>query len=235
LNHPLVRPWVADASEGALDLSARVADRRNILLLGEHGGVMFYPVMPGVYEAHTQVLPAGRGGWTRGLTQACAHWMFTRSPAYEIMTRVPQGHFAAKAATEATGMHLEFTRPKECRFRGQLVDVHIYSGRLQDWIGSAPGLVEIGARFHDRLNELARAAGITAPAHEPDENHNRYVGAAIEMARGGQVKKGVAFYNRWAIVARHPMVELVAIDPPTIKMDIGTLRLTGDDVDLVVP
>jgi hypothetical protein len=226
LNDPDVRSWAANGT-GSVDISQQVADDNNILLMGEHGGCMFYRIQPGIYEVHTQVERAGRGEWTGGLTAACGHWMFTRTDAFEVLTRVPHGHVAAKAAAIAAGMRHEFTRPAECLFRNRKVDVHIYSIRIQDWVQSAPWLVEIGAEFHDMLHAEAERLGVTDPPHDDDENHNRYVGAAVEMVRCGKLLKGVAFYNRWAAVSRHEPVRIVSQSPAVVQIDHG-LHVTLD-------
>jgi hypothetical protein len=225
LNHPDVRPWVADASEGVLDISPAVANRNNVLLLGEHGGCMFFKLLDGFYEVHTQVLPAGRGPWTSRMIASCFHHMFTKTDAIEILTRVPATHTTAKAKTLSVGAKHEFDRPKECVFQGKRVDVGIYSISIQEWASQADGLSEVGEWLHRRLNEEAQRLGIKDPPHEEDVNHNRYLGASFEMFRGGQPVKGAAFYNRWALVSRHAPVQLLSLAPPAVRMDIGVLKL----------
>lgn len=239
LNHPEVRPWIANGGTETIDLTATIEDRRNVVLMGEHGGVAFLWMQPGIYECHTQVLPHARGEWTRQLTEACARYIFTKTDAYEVVTRVPAGHVAAKAAAEAQGMKLEFTRENGCVFRNKVRDVHLYSSRLQDWIPRASGLVERGKWLHERMEAEALRLGIDEPTHEDDENHNRYVGAAIEMALGGQLAKAVSFYNRWASMARHIQggtlshISLISVDPPVVRFDIGLMRLNGDDIEVI--
>jgi len=234
INDPYVRSWVAPGTE-TLDITKAVADENNILLMGDHGGCMFFRIQAGVYEVHTQVERAGRGEWVVGLTTACAHWMFTRTDAYEVLTRVPNGHIAARAAAIEAGMKYEFTRPGECLFRGRMVDVHIYSCRIQDWVQTAPRLVEIGRTFHDMLHREADRLGLT-DAHDDDENHNRYVGAAVEMIRAGKLVKGVAFYNRWAIVSRHDPIKILSQAPPTVEIDHGlVIAMDGNEFRVTRP
>jgi hypothetical protein len=228
LNDPAVRPWVADASEGVLDISPAVSKRENVLLLGEHGGCMFFKLLDGFYEVHTQVLPAGRGAWAARMIQSSFRWMFCRTDAIEILTRVPVAHRAAKMATLRSGAEYEWTRPKECRFQGKLDDVEIFSISLQRWVGQDDGLAEIGAWFHQRMQDEAKRLGIETPAHEDDPNHNRYVGAAYLMFRGGQAPKGTAFYNRWALISRHAPIQLLSLNPPGVRMDVGILTLKED-------
>ena len=134
---------------------------------------------------------------------------------------------ASRAATVSAGMMYEFTRPQECRFRDHLVDVHIYSYRIQDWAKDAPGLVEIGREFHDMLHAAADRLGVTDQPHEDDENHNRYVGVTIEMIKHGLPVKGLSFYNRWAAVSRHPLVRLLTAKKVVVEIDHG-LRVSWD-------
>lgn len=234
LNHPKVRPWIAPG-DNVVDISAAVANTRNVLLMGEHGGVMFFYMQSGIYECHTQVLPEARGQWTSDLTLACVRWMFTRTPAYELVTRVPHGHIGAKAAALERGFVHEFTRPKECLFMGRMVDVGLYRLSIHGWVTQDDTLLSLGDRFHQLLHREADKLGIAALAHKEDENHNRYVGAAWEMLRNGQPEKGCSWYNRWAIMARHAPVKLVpGVDPVQVQIDHGmTLLFRGDDIEAV--
>lgn len=232
LNHPSVRPWTANTADGALDITPAVENENNYLLMGEHGGCMFFRIMPMVYEVHTNVLETGRGAWTKEFTAAAARWMFINTDCVEILTRVPEGHVAARAATLRAGGRYEFTREKGCLFQDRCVDVAIYALRVQDWLTFAEGLTERGDWFHKRLCEEARRLGITEQAHPPDENHNRYVGAAVEMLLAGQIDKGIFLYNRWALVSRHATVSLAARDPVTVRIDVGYLTLHDGDIEL---
>jgi len=238
INDPSVRPWVANGSE-VLNIEKHVANRNHVLLMGEHGGCMFFRFLPGVYEVHTNVERAGRGEWTDALTAACARWMFTRTDCYEVLTRVPEGHLAARAAAIARGMRYEFTRPKECLFRDRPVDVDIYSIRLQDWIHQDSinaELMELGRQFHEVLHDRVAALGIQDEPHAEDHNHNLYVGIAYEMFRHGQLGKAIYFYNRWALASRHEPIFLVNKDPVTIKIDHGLfVTLRGLNIEVTRP
>jgi len=225
-NHPDIRPWVADAAEGVLDLTKQVENRENVLLQGAYGACMLFKLIPGIYEVHSQVEPQARGPWSLGLARAVLHWMFTRTDAYEVVTRVPRPHKAAKGLSLAAGMHFEFTREEGCRFQGEHVPVDVYSIRIQDWVSKAQGLEEVGRWFHERLHAEARRVGITKPAHADDQNHNQFVGACWQMAQAGQLAKAVLTYNRWSQIARHAPIELVSLKPPIIKMDIGLLKIS---------
>lgn len=239
LNHPEVREWVANDTDGVIDLTPAVSDQRNVLLMGEHGGCFFAQIQAGVYEVHTQVLPSGRGKWTRLLTEACARFMFTQTDAYEIVTRIPQPHVAARTAAQQQGMKLEFTRPGEVVFKNQRCDVDIYSFRLQDWAADARGMYSQGQWLHERMEQEAQRLGITIPTHEPDPNHNQYVGVAIEMAFGGQYLKAVNFYNRWVSLVRSSRsgklqhISLVCVNPLVIRFDIGLMKFANGDIEVI--
>jgi hypothetical protein len=224
LNDPAVRPWVADVAEGKLDLSPRVADDNNVCLIGEHGAFLCFKFMEGMYEVHTQILPSGRGEWARKFAEAGAHHMFMATDCIEILTRVPEGHVAAAALTRAMGFRLQFNTPPECLFRGKRVPCAIHALSLQDW--SMRVSPENGERFHEWLNQKV-AVG---EPHAPDPDHNRIVAVTLDMMRGGQIGKAVAWYNRWAIVARHTPIRLLSFAPPQIRFDAGILTLEGGQI-----
>lgn len=228
LNHPRVRPWVASGGE-KLDVSSQVANPNNILLMGEHGGSLCVMLQQGIYEIHTQVLPDGRGEWVADFAREALRWMFTRTHCYELLTRVPKGHLAARALCQMFGWRKEFTRPGEFSFMGRLVDVDIYALDLMSW--SDPDMEDIGRQFHDQLHAAADKYGVTDPLHEDDPNHNQYVGMAMEMARHGQVRKAVLWYNRWALISRHAPITMLAENK--VAIDLG-LRLTINDGELEI-
>lgn len=229
LNHPLVRPDIG-AGDEPVDIAASATDQRNYLMMGEHGGIMLFCLAPGIYECHTAVHPSQRGKWTMGLIASVQKHMFTATDCYEIVTRVPVGHIAALAATQACGMTREFTLPQAAVFRGELADIHVFGMRIQDWVPRAPALVERGRWFHVRLESEAKRLGIREPMHGNDDLHNRYVGAAVEMAFAGRVAKGALTYNRFAQMTRHPVVSLVSANQ--IKMDIGVITFRDGDIEV---
>jgi hypothetical protein len=223
LNHPIVRPDVDDVPEGVMDISSLVADPRHVLLMGEHGGCFFIKILPGVYEVHTQAVPEGRGAWISQFVLAAGDWMFTRTDAFEIVTRIPEEHLGARALARHAGMKLEFQRPAECLWRGKKQRADIYSFRIQDWACKADSFDQPGHDFHEFLHDEARRLGVTAKAHPDDPQHNRYVGIALAMVEGGHVYKALNFYNRWALLSRHPLIRLMKEQPVTIQFDIGNL------------
>jgi hypothetical protein len=230
LNHPKVRPFI-DSRDGTINAAPVVENPDNFALAGAFGTCIFLGVMPGVFEVHSACLPEGRGAWMKAFAEASLQWMFTRTNAWEITTRVPHGHVPAKALTEACGFRLEFTRP-ECVFLKENVPVDIYRLDIMDWAERSQWALESGHAFHDQLHAEAKRLGIIAPAHEDDPQHNRVAGAAVEMVRNGQIVKAVLWYNRWAYMARHAQIGLVSEAPPVVRMDIGDLHILPKGIEV---
>jgi hypothetical protein len=225
-NHPAVRPDVADAAEGVLDLSVRIDDA--LVLTGEHGAFIVFRYGVGTYECHSLFLPDGRGEWGREFAEAGLEYMFCATDCIDLLTRVPQGHVGAKALARICGFEPEFTTPAECLFRGQRVPCAIRSLSLQRWATRAPGMAERGAKFHDWLN----TSNLAGEPHAKDPDHNRVVGITIAMFKAGQPSKATAFYNRWATAARHEPIRLLSHAPPQISFDAGVLTLENGEIRL---
>lgn len=227
VNDPSIYPWVCGEHVGHLDLRPVIDDRRNVLLMGEHGGVLFVLLQPGIYEAHTQVLPAGRGRWCLDMVNEALAWMFCRTDAVEIMTRCPQGNVAAKALARAIGGCYEFTNPNGWVFNRKPIPADIFALRIQDWMRTAEFLPAIGHDFHERLDEQYRALGVVSGVHPDDAIHDRYVGAAAAMIMGGQPHKAVIFYNRWAALAGYAPIALLREAPIRVDIRDAVLEVNG--------
>lgn len=182
INHPSVHPWVSK-TEQELDASDVIADRRNILLEAPHGFFLFHFHEPGTYEVHTQFLPEGRGKNAFICAQEAAHYMFTKTDCVEILTKVQIENVAAKKLTEAVGFTYLFTGSE---WRGK--PMNFFRLGIEDWIATAPGLVEKGKQFSERTPNCCKN----------DSVFHRYLGASLEMTASGQVSKGNCYYNRWA-------------------------------------
>lgn len=232
VNHPDIYPWVRGFQKDTLDLTSAFAQGDKLCLLGKYGGVLFHRMQPGLYEAHTQILPEGRGAWALDCVRACLMWLFTRTDAMEVMTRCPDGNLPAKALARAIGGRLQFNNPQGWVRDDNLVPADIYSLTIQDWTRTAEALPDRGRWFHKRLDaELARL-GTPEVAHPYDANHDRYVGAACEMILGGQPLKAECLYNRFAVMGGYAPLRLTSLLP--LQFDIGTALLEVRDGDFSV-
>lgn len=228
LNSPVVRPDVADEKDGPLNIEPIVANPLNVVLNGEHGVFVVIGYGGGIYEAHTAILPSGRGAWAVEFARAGFRYMFTTTDCVEVLTRVPKGHIAAKALTERVGFRHQFTTPAECLFRGSKVPCHIYTMTLQEWFTTASEMEAIGEQFHAWLQSKLGKMG----AHEDDPAHNRVVGITIEMFRSGKARKAVVWYNRTAIASRHVKITLLSESPAQVQFDAGILTMRDGGIVL---
>lgn len=230
VNDPTIIPWVRGNYKGEhLDLTPVVADRRNFCLLGEFGGVIFLQHQLGLYEAHTQFLPEGRGKQALAVVQEALHWMFTRTEAMEIVSKVPKGNLGARALVRSVHGRLEFRNPNGWTIRGQTVYADVFSWTLQEWLKTAPNLTEKGKWFHNKLESEFIKKGIVDPPHPDDEIHDRYVGATVEMAFGGQPHKAIMSYNRWAGMAGYAQVQIVSENPLVIDIQNSMVVIKDKD------
>ncbi len=222
VNSPDLRPFIGDTEVGPLDFSALVANPLNFNLMGEHGGCLFLWSAVGAYEVHTHVLKSGRGAWAFAFAKVASAWMFTRTDCFEITTRIPQPHDAARMLAVKTGMRHEFSRSGPCKFEGQDCGVDIYSVRIQDW---APK----NGQFDERSIKFCEKAGIP----HGDQNLNRYLGIALEMFVRDQPLKGIQWFNRWAFASRFPKAILVGVKPTIVKFGQSAAVFRGDDFEVI--
>lgn len=229
VNHPDIYPFVKGYTQGRLDVGPAVADERNILLMGEYGGAIFHQRQPGLYEAHTQVMPEGRGAWTMAMGRAVIHWMFTRSDCMEILTRCPRGNLAALAGARAVGAKYWFTNPQGWVMDQDPVPAKIYRLNVQDWLDTAPGLVERGQWFRRRLSEEYKRLGQAVPEWHIPEEYDRQLGGAVEMLLGGQAMKAQVFYNRIAAMVGWQSAAVMSVEPLTINTGYALLIFRDND------
>ena len=230
--HPEVRPWVGGV--GPLDLTPVVADPRNVLLMGQGGGLLFVQLEPGLYEVHTQFIPEARGPVALLAVIDALRWMFTRTDAVEIVTKVPDGNVAAAVLVKKIGGEFQFYRPHAWQTNHGLVGVKYYAQTLNAWVRKTDELEQIGDWFHEKLAAAKVAQGSAAPIHDDDDAHDRYVGAAAEMIAHGQVAKGINFYNRWAKFAGYATISLIAANPFVIDIQDALLAVRGQNFEVIL-
>lgn len=230
VNDPSVAPWVLLKGAGYLDLSDRVRDHRNMLLmLGDDGGCLFEQLgEPGIYEVHIQFLENVRGKVALEFVNSALFWMFTRTDCMEILTRVPQNNEPARMMVSLVHGIYEFV---EGEFNGHKLD-H-YALRYNDWLRTAPELESLGAQFHVMLDEEAIRLGVELHTHDPSSFHDRVVGATYSMILSGNVDKGIILYNRWARSAGYKTIGLVSREPLVIDAQDFRIVRNGDSFNLL--
>ena len=195
--------------------------------MGEFGGCIFVQQQGGIYEAHTVVLPQGRGEWAVTTVREALHWMFTRTDAIEIWTRCPKGNLGARALARAIGGQEEMTVRNGWVKDNEIIPAAIFSLHIQNWMKSAPNLESVGHWFHEQLKEEYKLKGFNEQIHPDDNVHDRYVGGVVEMIRNGQPNKGIIFYNRFAAMAGYEPIKLISTDPVTVDIRDAVLELHG--------
>jgi hypothetical protein len=223
MNDPAVFPMISvpGMEHFTVDVIQEILDDpRNVLLMAGGGGFLFMNMGEGIYEIHTNFLPSRRGRHVVEAGLAAAHWMFTHTDCWMLQTRVPVFNRAADLITRHIGASLYFERKRAWPTKHGLVDIRFYVLSLIDWARKYPqALVEAGRGFHSRLESEFARFGIKESHHPPDDAHDRAVGLAVEMVRGGQPEKAVILYNRWARFAGYGEIAMMQRNP--LVLDIG--------------
>lgn len=191
-NHPEVRPWLLGA-DGPLDLTPLVMNPAVVVLEGGHGAFLLVPISEEAYELHTLWLPEGRGKTFFADAAEMFRYIFTRTPAREIATKVPDANRGAAVASTKTGFRERFHR----------AGMSFRALSIEDWALADPHCALHGHHFHSVLEEAG------ALSHEEDPVHDHIVGAALLMAYAGNLEKGVNFYGEWAAFAGYAQIAIV--------------------------
>jgi hypothetical protein len=220
-NRPEVRPGLGGT--GRVDLTAVIAEPRNIALRTRHGGFILLPAGAGFYSVHTQFAAEGRGAHAIAAMRAGLEFMFTRTDAMRIFSQCPDNNPGAMGLAVKGGAKRWFRKEHDPVFGPSTV----VSWDLFDWATGNRELEPEGQQFHDCLEAAKAGAGSALPAHDDDPAHDRVVGAASLMCKRGQAKKGVLLYNLWAAAAGYAPIRLVADDPPVIDVVDAIVGLTA--------
>lgn len=105
-NDPAVLPGLSLGS-AEIDVTALIADDRNIAMLGEHGGALFHRVAPAVYAAHDFFLPSGRGSWALAASREMLAAMFNHYGARIIFAETPVANRACRMFNRWLGFRSE--------------------------------------------------------------------------------------------------------------------------------
>lgn len=222
---PEVRPFLlsAEAAEraGALDLGPLLANPQNFAIEavdpadGEVlGGWVFAWKLPGVFELHTLFKPEHRGARFFQAWDEARRFMFAHTDALEIVTYCPDNNPGARLAAGRAGFRERFRR-EDAWGPGIGLSYRVFS--VDDWFVRDNACLLAGAAFHLALEEAKAREGSALPVHPDDHTHDRAVGAAVLMARGGFLGKGVGFYNRFAVLAGYAEVAAVGVDVVDVR------------------
>lgn len=224
-NHPEVRPHIGGA--GVIDLTTIVGDPQNVAVMGEHGGWIYHGLQPGVYELHTLFLPEGRGRSFFAGAREVLRYMFVRTDALEILTKCPDTNAGARMAAGMMGFKERFRR-EDAWAPG--VGISYQALTIDGWAMRDPEALRAGQAFHNSLEAAKAASGSTIAPHPDDAAHDRAVGTAWLMAQAGNVGKGVAWYNRWAVFAGYAQIHALALNVVDIGDAIVELKDGQTDV-----
>lgn len=132
LNDPSVYPWVCGPLDGPIDIGPLLKVEWCIPLFGEHGGFIFYDLGHGLYDAHSAILPNGRGRWAVRAAREALKIMFERD-ALEVMMAAPRGNLAVLSLIRLLKAQFRGTIENGWWLNGQPVDSDIYSLTKTDW------------------------------------------------------------------------------------------------------
>lgn len=216
VNDPAVYPDVHGTIDGPLDFSMIAKNHNNYVLMGEHGGLIFHQHQPGLFEVHTQVLPAGRGKWALYMAKEALRWMFERTSCLEVITRVPQGNVAATALTKAVGMNSVTVLPNGWATSDGVIPATVYNLTLQDWLKRDFSMAERGSwlqrRWQNNEVEDTQALGLT-----------------YNMMLYGQSRKAAIFLKRWlAIAGKTVNVEWISDEPARLRVGENFIVVRGE-------
>lgn len=134
LNDPSVLPFVGLPGMGHLDMTPVIADRRNVVLMAEGGGLIFHHQGDGQFEVHTQFLPSWRGRHALRAATEAVSWMFAETDCRLITTKVPDGNYAAGALARRVGLMFRYTEDAAWPTDRGPVAVRWYSVSKDEWL-----------------------------------------------------------------------------------------------------
>jgi hypothetical protein len=232
-NNPSILPFLGGEHKGYLDLSNAVKNTDNVFLVGENGCVFFLKLQEGLYDFHTAVLPEGRGQWMLDGSIEAFDYMFTKTDAFELLTQCPEGNLASKAGARAVGCTYQFTTRPVWLMQGKLVPVEIWSIVIQNWVKLSKSIEKSGIWYHNILEEQYKELNKKIEIHEEDSVHNKYVGATVEMIRSGFIAKALAFYNRFAVLARYVPIKVLSLNPLVIDIQESVIQVNNDTFEVL--
>lgn len=133
-NHPAIFPWICGRQTEPANFVEQVKDRNNIFLFGEFGGFYFRNLDGRIFDAHSMVLPEGRGHWAMTAAESALTWIFKNTNAQEVTMSVPKGNLAVRALVKRLGATFRGKIEGGWHLKGKDVDIDVYSMMKEDWL-----------------------------------------------------------------------------------------------------
>lgn len=227
-----VRPWLG--GDGPIDLAATLTNPANLAFVTAHGGFVCVASGGGRFEVHSLFTPDGRGHAAIAAMQAALDYVFATTDATELVTKVPVANAPAAGLARLAGFREAFTARVPWS-AGALVPVQFLSLPIDRWAARSAAALAHGAWLHAVMDEAKAAIGsVVGPHSDEEEIHLRMSGAALLLARAGNVAKGVAFYNRWASFAGYPPGRLLREQPDIVDLGEGfVVELRATEMEML--
>jgi hypothetical protein len=97
----VVNKMVRAAFGAPIDQEKFVSNPDNVVLLGEHGAMLYGLTKPGIYSVLSAVMPQGAGKWAADFGRATAEWMFANTDADRLWATVTEDNKRALATMKA--------------------------------------------------------------------------------------------------------------------------------------
>lgn len=229
-NIPSVRKVLGGGMD-ALDYTTALNNPRNCAFRNEEGGFICANIYGSTYEVHTFFSP--RNGADQKEIEALMLrselYMFARTDCQELVTRVPDGNRWADALANKFGFRDIGRQQNWMDGKGAMMK----RKSLEDWARGAPETFRAGREFHETLERAKREAGSGLPTHVDDPLHDSVVGAAMLMAKGRQLIKGISFYNYWAVMAGYRPVVVLSEHPAVVDVHDAIIGIEDGKMEVL--
>ncbi len=105
---------------------------------------------------------------------------------------------------------------------------------IETWARSNHNLELTGEWFHAKLKASKIANGSDPATHSHDADHERAVGAAVQIALAGNGRKAVDFYNQWASGAGYAHISIISDQPLTIDVVDAVIEVRDGDLSVLL-
>jgi RimJ/RimL family protein N-acetyltransferase len=130
-NDKSIYPWIKGPLVGRFETCSIVNNPNNIVMIGEYGGYVFLGMGDGIYDAHSLILPEGRGKWALKAAHEALDSIF--EIATEVTMMVPKGNIAVRALVLRLGAKLKERRENGWWRDGASIPTDIFSITKEDW------------------------------------------------------------------------------------------------------